>query len=95
MPVYIALITLNEKGREAVKTNPKKIKINKAAIEAMGVKVLAQYITLGQYDFVNVLEAKDEKHILKAAVNLTGIGIAHTETLAALTVEDYLKLGKK
>ncbi len=95
MPVYIALTTLNENGREAIKTNPKKIKANKSDLEAMGVKVLAQYITLGQYDFVNIFEAKDEKTILKAAVNLSGRGLAHTETLVALTVEDYLKIAKK
>jgi uncharacterized protein with GYD domain len=95
MPVFITLITLNEGGRESIKSNPKKIKANKTALEAMGVKVLGQYITLGQYDFVNVFEARDEKHILQAAVNLTGRGIDHTETLVALSVEDYLKTIKK
>ena len=95
MPVYIALTTLNESGREAIKTNPRKIKANKTALEAMGVKVLVQYITLGQYDFINVFEAKNEETILKAAVNLSGKGIAHTETLVALTVDEFLKIGKK
>ncbi len=95
MPVYIALTTLNESGREAIKTNPRKIKANKTALEAMGVKVLGQYITLGQYDFINVFEAKNEETILKAAVNLSGKGIAHTETLVALTVDEFLKIGKK
>ena len=95
MPVYIALTTLNENGREAIKTNPKKIKANKAALEAMGVKVLGQYITLGQYDFVNIFEAKNEETILKAAVNLSGKGVAHTETLVALTVDSFAKIAGK
>jgi len=95
MPVYIALTRLNEVGREAVKTSPRKIKANKAALEAMGVKVLGQYITLGRYDFINIFEAKNEETILKAAVNLSGKGIAHTETLVALTIDEYLKIGKK
>ena len=92
MPVYIALTTLNESGREAIKTNPKKIKANKAALEAMGVKVLGQYITLGRYDFVNIFEAKNEETILKAAVNLSGKGVAHTETLVALPVDSFAKI---
>ena len=92
MPVYIALTTLNESGREAIKTNPKKIKANKAALEAMGVKVLGQYITLGRFDFVNIFEAKNEETILKAAVNLSGKGIAHTETLVALSVDSFAKI---
>lgn len=95
MPVYIALTRLNEIGREAVKTSPRKIKANKTALEAMGVKVLGQYITLGRYDFINVFEAKNEETILKAAVNLSGKGIAHTETLVALTIDEFLKMGKK
>jgi len=95
MPVYITLTRLNEVGREAVKTAPRKIKANKTALEAMGVKVLGQYITLGRYDFVNIFEAKNEETILKAAVNLSGKGIAHTETLAGLTIDEFLKIGKK
>jgi uncharacterized protein with GYD domain len=95
MPVYIALTTLNENGREAIKTNPKKIKANKAALEAMGIKVLGQYITLGRYDFVNIFEAKNEETILKAAVNLSGKGVAHTETLVALTVDNFTKIARK
>ncbi len=95
MPVYIALTTLNESGRDDVRTNPRKIKANKAALEAMGIKVLGQYIALGRYDFVNIFEAKNEETILKAAVNLSGKGIAHTETLVALTVDEFLKMGKK
>jgi len=95
MPIFIALTTLNESGREAIKTNPRKIKANKTALEAMGLKVLGQYITLGQFDFINVFEAKNEATIFKAAVNLSGKGIAHTETLVALTVDEFLKIGKK
>jgi len=95
MPIYITLTRLNEVGREAVKTSPRKIKANNTALGAMGVKVLGQYITLGRYDFVNVFEAKNEETILKAAVNLSGKGIAHTETLVALSIDEFLKLGKK
>ena len=95
MSVYIVMTTLNESGREAIKTNPKKIKTNKAALEAMGIKVLGQYITLGQYDFVNIFEAKNEETILKAAVNLSGKGVAHTETLVAVTVESFAKIAGK
>lgn len=95
MPIFIALTTLNESGREAIKTNPRKIKANKTALEAMGLKVLGQYITLGQYDFVNIFEAKNEETILKAAVNLSGKGVAHTETLVALTVDNFTKIVRK
>ena len=96
MPVNIVLTTLNESGLAAIRTNPKKINANKAALEAMGVKAPGQYITLKQYDFVNIFEANNEETILKAAVNLSGKGVAHTETLAALTADSFTKIaGKK
>jgi len=95
MPVYITLTRLNEVGREAIKTSPSKIKANNKALEATGVKVLGQYIMLGRYDFVNIFEAKNEATVLKAAVNLSGKGVAHTETLSGLTIDEFLKISKK
>jgi uncharacterized protein with GYD domain len=61
----------------------------------MGIKVLGQYITLGRYDFVNIFQAKDDETLLRAAVNLSGKGIAHTETMTALTIDEFLKVHKK
>jgi uncharacterized protein with GYD domain len=95
MPVYIAMTRLNEMGREAIKMSPRKIKANNKALEAMGIKVLGQYITLGRYDFVNIFQAKDDETLLRAAVNLSGKGIAHTETMTALTIDEFLKVHKK
>ena len=95
MPVYITFITLNENGRQTVKHDPRKIKANKSALEAMGVKVLGQYISLGRYDFINIFEARDEKTLLHAAVHLTGSGIDRTETMVALPIDDYLKIAKR
>ncbi len=95
MPIYITMTHLNEMGRETIKVSPRKIQANNKALAAMGVKVLGQYITLGRYDFVNIFEAKNEATILKAAANLSGKGVAHTETMAGLTIEEFLKIGKK
>ncbi len=95
MPVYITMTRLNEVGREAVKTSPSKIKANNKALAAMGVKVLGQYVTLGRCDFVNIFEAKDDQTLLRAAVNLSGKGVAHTETMTALTIDEFVKINKK
>ena len=95
MPVYIALITLSEDGRKAIKDDPAKIKANNRELEAMGVKVLAQYATLGQYDFINIFEAKNDDAIFKAAVNLSGKGVAQAQTLTAKSVDDFIAAAKK
>ena len=45
-----------------------------ADVEAMGVKVLAQYALLGMYDFLNILEAPDEVTMAKVATTLASRG---------------------
>ena len=91
MPIYIMLTTLTEEGRKTVKSNPERIKEVNKEVEAMGVKILAQYVTLGQYDFINILEAPNNETIAKVATELGSRGTLITNTLAALTLDDFIK----
>jgi uncharacterized protein with GYD domain len=90
MPIYIALTNVSSEGRKAIKEDPARIKANNRAIEAMGVKILAQYATLGQYDFINIFEAPNEDVIFKVALNLTGRGVDQVQTLTAKTLDDFI-----
>jgi len=90
MAVYIMLTTLTDEGRKTIKENPKRIKEVNREVEAMGVKVLAQYAVLGPYDFVNILEAADNKAISKAALELGSRGTLQTMTMAAMTVDEFI-----
>jgi len=94
MPIYIALTVLSEKGRKTLMDKPEEIKEHNKQLHAMGVKTLAQYATLGQYDFVNIFEAPNDDAIYMAAVKLSG-GVAHTTTLAAKTLDEFLAVVKK
>ncbi len=91
MAVYVMLTTLTDEGRKTIKANPQRIKEVNKEVEAMGVKVLAQYALLGPYDFVNILEAKDNKAIAKVSVELGSRGTLQTMTMAAMNIDD---LGK-
>jgi len=95
MPIYIALTSVSNEGRKAIKEDPARIKANNREIEAMGVKILAQYATLGQYDFINIFEAPNDDAIFKVAVHLTGRGVAQVQTLAAKTLDDFIAATKK
>ena len=91
MAVYIMLTTLTDEGRKTIKENPKRIKEVNKEVEAMGVKVLAQYAVLGPYDFVNILEAPDNKTISKVAIELGSRGTLQTMTMAAMTVDELTR----
>jgi uncharacterized protein with GYD domain len=95
MPIYIALTNVSAEGRKAMKEDPSRIKANNKEIEAMGIKILGQYATLGQYDFINIFEAPNDDAIFKVALNLTGRGIDKVQTLSAKTLDDFIATTKK
>ena len=61
----------------------------------MGVKIMAQYAVLGQYDFLNILEAPDNKSVAKVAMELGARGTLQTTTMAAMELDDFINSIKK
>ncbi|GAI77089.1 unnamed protein product [marine sediment metagenome] len=90
MATYVMLTTLTDQGRKTIKENPQRIKEVNKEVEAMGVKILAQYALLGPYDFINILEAKDNKVVSKVAVELGARGTLQTLTMAAMTLNEFI-----
>jgi uncharacterized protein with GYD domain len=87
--------SLTDEGRKTVKSNPQRIKEVNKEVEGMGIKVLAQYVTLGQYDFINILEAPNTEAVAKMALDLGSRGTLQTNTMAALTLDDFIKAVRK
>jgi uncharacterized protein with GYD domain len=91
MATYVVLSTLTDQGRKTLKENPKRmIEVNKE-LEKMGVKVLQQYAVLGPYDFVNIVEAKDNEAIMKMSMELGSRGSLQLITLPAIPVVEMMK----
>ncbi len=88
MAVYVMLTALTDEGRKTVKESPKRLKEVNKEVEAMGVKILTQYALLGPYDFLNILEAPDNKTISRVAIELGSRGTLQTMTMAAMTVDE-------
>ncbi len=91
MGIYVMLTTLTDEGRKTVKSNPKRLKEVNKEVEAMGVKILAQYALLGPYDFINILEAPDNKTVTKVALELGSRGTLQTMTMAAMSVDELAR----
>jgi len=91
MGLYVMLTTLTDEGRKTIKEHPGRIKEVNKEVEAMGVKILAQYALLGRYDFINILEAPGNEAISKVAVELGSRGTLQTMTMAAMKVDDFIK----
>ena len=95
MSVYVMLTTLTDEGRKTIKQNPERIKEVNKEVEGMGAKILAQYALLGPYDFVNILEAPNNEAITKVAIELGARGTLGTLTMAAMTLDEFIKGVKK
>lgn len=84
------LTTLGPDGWETVSKNPDRIRAVRDEVEALGLQVKAQYALMGQWDFMNIIEAPDEKAMAKAAVMLAARGTLRTTTLQAIEIEDLI-----
>ena len=76
---------------QTLKSNPERLRQVNQDVEELGCKVLHQWATLGEFDFVNVVEAPDIATVAKVSVSLGARGSTKIETLPALEIEDFLK----
>lgn len=91
MGSYVILSKLTDEGRKTIKAKPKRIlEVNKE-LEKMGVKVKEQYAVLGPYDFVNIIEAKDNETVMKMSLEMGARGSVELLTLAAIPVSEIIK----
>ena len=91
MPTFVMISTLTAEGVQTVKNNPQRIKEVNRELEQIGAKVIAQWATLGRFDFVNIVEAPDEKTMAKVSLELGSRGTAHYESLPAIPIDEFIE----
>jgi uncharacterized protein with GYD domain len=82
---------MTQQGIQTLKSNPERLRQVNQDVEELGCKVVHQWATLGEFDFVNVVEAPDIATVAKVSVALGARGSVKIETLPALDVEDFLR----
>ena len=90
MPIYILLSRLSQQGVQTLKSNPERLKEVNRDVEELGARVLHQWATLGEFDFVNVVEAPDDLTIARVSVALGARGSSKIESLPLVSVDDLL-----
>jgi len=92
MAKFIMLTSLTDEGMETLKKNPERIKeVNEEVTQKFGVKILEQYLVMGEFDFVNVMEAPDNDTMVKMAIELGSRGTIRTLTMPALEVDKLIQ----
>ncbi len=91
MPIYILLSRLSQQGVATLKSNPDRLREVNHDIEELGAKVLHQWATLGDFDFVSVVEAPGTATMARISVALGARGSTKIQTLPALTIDELLE----
>jgi uncharacterized protein with GYD domain len=95
MAFYMQLMNLTDKGRRSFAEDPDWIRALDKEIENLGAKVLTQYGLLGQYDFVNIIEAPSDEVAAKIAIRLSATGTVQPLTLAAISLDRLIEALKE
>lgn len=91
MAKYIVLSNITDEGAKTLRKKPRRVNAVNEELEKMGVKVLEQYAVLGEFDFLNIVEAPDNATIAKAMVELSCRGGINTRTMPIIPMDEFLK----
>jgi len=92
MRTFILLSTLSPQGMQTLRATPERLLEVNREVEALGGRVVQQWALLGDYDFLSVIEAPDERAVSRLTLELAARGSAHFETLPAIDVDDMIEL---
>ena len=86
MPTYTQLMTLTPEGRSNMLRDSQTVLRSQNAVRVPGVVVLGLYGVLGDYDFVNIVEAPDNAAAARFSLELGVSAGAHITTLPAIPI---------
>ena len=92
---YIILGKYTEEGIKNMKDSPKRLEAAQKVAKSFGGEIKQFYLTMGQYDFVCIIEAPSNEAVMKAVLTVASAGAVRTETLVALSTEEYTELVKE
>ena len=90
MATYILLGTLTESGSDMLKKHPGRIRDANQEMESLGITIISQFAVLGSYDFVMIVEAPDNKSIIRVSTELSLRGNLKITTLPALPIDEFI-----
>ena len=92
MPTFMCFINWTDQGAKTAKETGRRSQIAKERAEKLGGKLLAAYVTTGQYDVVATLEMPNGEAMVKFVSAVAASGNARTTTVRAYSPEEFSKL---
>jgi uncharacterized protein with GYD domain len=95
MATFISLLKETQYGEENIYDSVARAERFKERAESLGVKILAQYWTMGNYDGMLILEAKDAATVSSLLHRLCAGGAVRTHTLNAFDAGEMRQILEK
>jgi uncharacterized protein with GYD domain len=92
MPIYVVLSNFTEQGRTDVKNTSERLDRLAPVAQKLGVKVISNAITMGQFDVVTVMEAPDDVTIAKVIGTVLSRGYVTTQTMRGFTIDEFRQI---
>ena len=92
MPLYVVLSQFTEQGRTDIKSTSDRLERLGPVADKLGVKVLANAITMGEYDVVTVFEAPNDETIAQVIGTVLSRGYVTTRTMRGFTADEFRKI---
>ena len=98
MPIFVTLGHFTDQGKAMIKDVETLENYQAGAcklMESYGGKLIGVYLTMGQYDYVMIMEFPNEEFVLKLLTTLGANGNSDTETMIAVTLEQAIEIMKR
>ena len=91
MGTYIVLVKSTDKGAINVRDVPNRQQASRDAAAKLGIVRKTVYMTLGPYDFVQIIEAPNDKAVAKYVLSINSKGNVRTTTMRAWDEAEHFK----
>jgi len=89
MVTYVMLMKLTEHGAREIKGAPSRIDSSIKLFESMGGRVRDFFAVAGEYDYVAIGEAPDDKTAMTFSLALGSLGTVQITSLKAFSREEF------
>lgn len=95
MSLYVIIGKFTQKGIENIKDSPDRLAAARKLAKSFGAEIKDFYYTMGQYDFVLMVEAPSNEVTMKILLIICSGGAVRTETLVAIPAEKAVEIIKE
>ena len=95
MAIWVSLVNLTDQGIRDIKKGPERLEEAAKRIEEVGGKLLGFYLTMGDYDYVTIVEGPSDEVAMTFLMGMGAAGNIRTKTLKAFTLDEFKAMVKE